>query len=113
MAECEKQAQSVREVQGIDYATKADFTVVSPVEKEPAKTFRTSKVVNFVNKQVEYMEHQQRTIQGMRREYGIVKADELLMTVILNQTAWFNYTQSLCSEFGIKMPHVLGVTPNM
>lgn len=86
---------------------------VTPGKPSPPKTFRVSKIEKFVQKQVQYMEHQQRTIEAMRREYGIVKADELLMSVILNQTAYYNYTVDLCREFGIEMPVVLGVTPNM
>lgn len=75
-----------------------------------AETFRATKLEKFIQKQVEYMEHQQRTIEAMRKEYGTLKADELLTPVLLNQNAFYNYTFDLCREFSIEMPHVKGVT---
>lgn len=76
--------------------------------KEPPQTFRISKVKAFVDRQVAHMEHQQRTIEEMRKLHGKDKADEIMAPVIYNQIAWWNYTVSLCLEFGLPLPVVLG-----
>jgi hypothetical protein len=73
-----------------------------------AENFRTAKLEKFIAKQVGLMEHQQRTIEGAKKQ-GI--AESVLSILQTNQTVTYNYTFDLCREFGIEMPHVLGVTP--
>lgn len=73
-----------------------------------AETFRISKLEKFIQKQVTVMEHQQRTIEGVK-EQGLM--NELINIIQANNTTMYNYTFDLCREFDIEMPYVLGVTP--
>lgn len=78
-----------------------------------AEHFRISKLEKFIAKQVQFMEYQQRTIESFRKQHatGSIDADKIMEPVIANNTAMYNYTFDLCREFGLEMPHVLGVTP--
>jgi len=70
-----------------------------------AETFRIGKLEKFISKKVTYMENQQRVI-----EYSKLKGHPI-DPIEYNQIATYNLISELCQEFGIEMPHVLGVTP--
>ena len=74
-----------------------------------AETFRTTKLEKFIQKKVDYMEMQQKIINSMKQLHG----DAVVRDLEINNLALYNYTFDLCREFGIEMPHVLGVTPNV
>lgn len=73
------------------------------------ETFRFSKIEKFIATKIAFMEHQQRIINDLKRTPN---TSDAVMVLELNQNATYNYTHDLCKEFGIKMPVVLGVTPN-
>lgn len=74
-----------------------------------AETFRIGKLEKFINERVRIMESTQRTIEAAKKQ-GL--SGEVLNIIEVGQVNQFNYTSDLCREFGIEMPHVLGVSPH-
>lgn len=82
-----------------------------------AETFRTTKLEKFIAKKIQFMEHQQRVIEEIKK-HGFDEAigsemakQQVIHQLEVNQNAIYNTVFDLCKEFGIEMPHVLGVTP--
>lgn len=73
-----------------------------------AEMHRISKVKKFITKKVSFLERQQQVIEDAKKN-GLPL--EVISILEINQNVTYNYTFDLCKEFGLEMPHVLGVTP--
>jgi len=71
-------------------------------------TFRSAKLEKFINEKVKFMEMQQSIIESVKKQDVPI---EFIYGLETNQNAIYNTVFDLCREFGIEMPHVLGVTP--